>query len=102
MTGREKWKHQKNKHVKMSNSGVEASQMKRLFELGNQYVRESDWKDLALVKFCLCAMGIMIGTQVPTKHKKAVVTGALGVFVVTYIPLMAKLFKIAMRKDEVQ
>ena len=35
--------------------------MKRLFELGNQYVRESDWKDLALVKFCLCAMGIMIG-----------------------------------------
>ena len=35
--------------------------MKRLFELGNQYVRECDWKDLALVKFCLCAVGIMIG-----------------------------------------
>ena len=50
--------------------------MKRLFELGNQYVRESDWKDLALVKFCLCAMGIMIGTQIPTKHKKVVVAGA--------------------------
>ena len=74
--------------------------MKSLFELGNQYVRESDWKDLALVKFCLCAMGIMIGTQVPTKHKKVVVAGALGVFVATYIPLMTKLFKIAVRRRE--
>ncbi len=38
--------------------------MNKLFELGNQYVKESDWKDLALVKFCLCAMGIIIGTRV--------------------------------------
>ncbi len=27
--------------------------MKNLFEIGNQYVKESDWKDLALIKFCL-------------------------------------------------
>ena len=74
--------------------------MKRLLELGNQYVRESDWKDLALVKFCLCAVGIMIGIQIPTKHKKVVVAGALGVFVVTYIPLMTKLFMIAVRRRE--
>ena len=74
--------------------------MKRLFELGNQYVRESDWKDLALVKFCLCAMGIMIGIQIPTKHKKVVVAGAIGVFVATYIPLMTKLFMIAVRRRE--
>ena len=74
--------------------------MKRLFELGNQYVRESDWKDLALVKFCLSAVGIMIGIQIPTKHKKVVVAGALGVFVVTYIPLMTKLFMIAVRRRE--
>ena len=74
--------------------------MKRLFELGNQYVRESDWKDLALVKFCLCAMGIMIGTQIPTKHKKVVVACALGVFVATYIPLMTKLFMIVVRRRE--
>lgn len=86
----------------MSNSGLEESQMKRLFELGNQYVKESDWTDFALVKLCLCAIGIMIGTRVPEKYKKAVVAGAIGVFVATYIPLMAKFFKIAMRKDDVQ
>lgn len=78
MTGREKWKHQKNKHAKMSNRGLEELQMKRLFELGNQYVRESDWKDLALVKFCLCAMGIMIGTQVPKNTKKQSLQVAAG------------------------
>lgn len=86
--------------VKIVEQVAKKHEMKSLFELGNQYVRESDWKDLALVKFCLCAMEIMIGTQVPTKHKKVVVAGALGVFVATYIPLMTKLFKIAVRRRE--
>lgn len=69
--------------------------MKSLFELGNRYLHESDWKDLALVKFCLCAMGVMIGTQLPEKHRKTAAGFAAGVFVSTYIPLMAKLFRIA-------
>lgn len=44
--------------------------MKKLFDLGNQYLKESDWKDLALIKFCLCAMGMIMGMQIPTKNKK--------------------------------
>lgn len=35
--------------------------MKRLLEIGNLYAKESDWKDFALVKICLCSMGILIG-----------------------------------------
>lgn len=35
--------------------------MKKLFELGNQYVKESSWKELALVSFAFGAMGIVIG-----------------------------------------
>lgn len=42
MTGREKWKHQKNKHALMRNDELEGLYMKRLFELGNQYVREDN------------------------------------------------------------
>ena len=38
--------------------------MKKLFEYANQYVQESDWKDMALLKFCLCAMGVMIGVAI--------------------------------------
>lgn len=69
--------------------------MKRLFEIGNQYAKESDWKDFALIKFCLCAIGVIIGLNILPKHKKVVSHVAIGVFLLTYIPLMAKLFRIA-------
>ena len=73
--------------------------MKKLFEIGNQYVKESDWKDFALLKFCLCALGVIIGVQIAPQSKKIVTGVAIAVFIATYIPLMAKLFKIV-AKDE--
>lgn len=68
--------------------------MKNIFELGNQYAKRSSWKDFALLKLCLCAMGIVIGTNVPPKYRKTVTRISVAVFVATYIPLMAKVFKI--------
>ena len=56
-------------------------------------------KDFALVKFCLCSMGIMIGTQVTPKHRKKVIALSAMVFLITYIPLMAKFFKIVFEKN---
>lgn len=72
--------------------------MKELFELGNKYAQESDWKDFAAVKFCLCAMGVLIGTFITTKHKPKVRRIAGSIFLITYIPLMYKVFKIATKK----
>ena len=69
--------------------------MKALFALGNRYVKESDWKDLALLKFCLWAMGMLMGMLVLPKNRKAVAWGCTGVFLVTYIPLMAKFYRVA-------
>ena len=74
--------------------------MRKLLDLGNRYARESSWKDFALVKFCLFAMGLAAGTQVSEKYKKAAVGTAAGIFAVTYIPLMAKVFRIALRKEQ--
>ena len=68
--------------------------MKKLFELGNRYAAKSSWKDFALVKFCLCAIGVMIGINIPAKNKKYVVPAAAGVFAATYVPLMKKVFAI--------
>ena len=45
--------------------------MRKLLDFGNRYAKESSWKDFALVKFCLFAMGLAAGTQVPEKYKKA-------------------------------
>ena len=69
--------------------------MKKLFELGDRYAAESTWKDFALTKLCLFSMGITAGMFVPKKYRPAVIGTAAAGFAATYIPLMAKVFKIA-------
>ena len=73
--------------------------MKKLLDFGNRYAKESTWKDFALVKFCLFSMGLAAGTQVPEKQKKKALGVTACVFAFTYIPLMAKVFRIAFKKD---
>ena len=68
--------------------------MQKLLNYGNEFLQESTWKDLALIKFCLWAMGIMWGMAIPKKAHKPVAFIAVSVFVATYIPLMLKLFRI--------
>ena len=74
--------------------------MKQLLELGNRYAARSSWKDFALVKFCLCAIGVMIGANIPKKNKRGAMAAAGGVFAATYIPLMKKVFSIAKEMTE--
>ena len=74
--------------------------MKCLFRCAHQYVKESDWKDFALVKLCLCAIGVMIGLAVPKKKKKMPLLIAAIVFIATYIPLMTKFLRIVFRKED--
>ena len=69
----------------------------KLFDAANQYCKESDWKTIALIKFCLCSMGVIIGVLLPQSVKTAALAIAAAVFVVTYIPLMIKLFKVFKR-----
>lgn len=53
--------------------------MRYLFDLADQYIRECDWKDLALLKLCLCAMGILLGAgRAPARWKKPLAFGAVG------------------------
>lgn len=68
--------------------------MKKFFELGNRYAKQSDWTDFAMTKFCLCAMGVIIGINVNEKNKKLVGVAAATVFAASYIPLMGKVLKI--------
>lgn len=72
--------------------------MKKLLDFGNRYAKESSWKDFALVKLCLFAMGLAAGTQVPDQHKKKALGAAAAVFAATYVPLMARVFWIAFGK----
>lgn len=69
----------------------------KLFDAANQYCKESDWKTLAMIKFCLCSMGVIIGVLLPQSVKTEALTIAAVVFVITYVPLMIKLFKVFKR-----
>ncbi len=68
--------------------------MKNLFTYADEYIKESDWKDLAMIKFCLFSIGILAGMRIPGKNKGRAGAIAAVVFAVTYIPLMAKFFSV--------
>ena len=63
--------------------------MKKLFDAADRYIAGCGWKTIAVMKFCLISLGMMIGMLIRPQHKKGVMTGALCVFVLTYVPLMA-------------
>ena len=62
--------------------------MKKLIRCANQYIWESDWKTIGLLKFCLLSLGV------PEEKKKTVLRAAFLSFVISYIPLMAKFIRI--------
>lgn len=64
--------------------------MKRLFSAADAYIAKMNWKDLALVKLCLCAAGVMLGLAAPKRVRKWAALGAVAVFVATYLPVMLK------------
>ncbi len=64
--------------------------MKKLFSAADSYIAEMNWKDMALVKFCLCSMGMLLGLAAPKKFRKWAALGAAVLFVATYIPIMLK------------
>lgn len=68
--------------------------MKKLFDYAEKYIARSDWKDLAMLKFCLFAMGVLAGMWIPERNRKQAGWVAAAVFAATYIPLMAKFFSV--------
>lgn len=64
--------------------------MKTLTSSANEFIKQCQWSDIALLKLCLCALGILMGLGVSKKKKKPVFIAALIIFIITYIPVMAK------------
>jgi len=68
--------------------------MKRLFQYADTYVKEMDIWDVSFLKICLFSIGLIMGICVPNNKKKSMGIMAGLVFILTYIPLMEKFFKI--------
>lgn len=64
--------------------------MERLLEAADRYLDHCTWKDIAVLKCCVCALGVLIGLAVPARKKRASAWVASLVFVAAYVPLMGK------------
>ena len=64
--------------------------MKKLLSAADSYIAKMTWRDLTLVKLCLCAGGVMLGLAAPRRARKWAALGAVVVFVATYLPIMLK------------
>lgn len=76
--------------------------MNKLLRCTDQYVKESTWKDLALIKLCLGSAGLLVGMATPKKAKKHMAFGAMIVFVATYVPLMLKFLGILLEDKKMR
>lgn len=64
--------------------------MNRLTDAADQYLKSCTWRDLALLKICVCALGVLIGLALPGRKKRRAAWAASLVFAAAYIPLMGK------------
>ena len=75
--------------------------MNWLLEADKKYLWSSDWKDWALVRFCILSMGMMLGVLIHKKAKKPVFAGAFIAFVATVIPVAYKYIKVGLNKSKI-
>ena len=72
----------------------------RLFDRADRCAAQSTWEDLALLKLCLAALGLMLGLAVPARQKKKAGLAAALVFVPTYILLLVRYLPRLLQKKE--
>ncbi len=65
--------------------------MKEVLNYANTYIRKMNIADFAMLKVCLCSLGLLAGLAIPKKHKKKAAGIAATTFAFTYAPLMTKL-----------
>ena len=64
------------------------------------YTKQVGWRDLAELKCCMCALGLLLGLAVPRRWRKKAVRGAAVLFAATCIPQAAKFPALAVRRTQ--
>ena len=72
--------------------------IKWCLDIADRYLKASDWKTLAALKFCLFSLGMMAGVLLPQAAKRGALIICGAVFIATYVPLMLKLVRVARKK----
>lgn len=76
--------------------------MKELLNYANTYIRKMNVSDVAMLKVCLCSLGLLAGLAIPKNHKKKAVGIASTAFAFTYAPLMTKFLVTVLEESKKQ
>jgi hypothetical protein len=76
--------------------------MRELLNYANGYIRKMNVSDIAMLKACLCSLGLLAGLAIPKKHKKKAAGIAATTFAFTYAPLMTKLLVTVLEESKKQ
>ena len=74
--------------------------MRHLLAFAEKYLRKSTWGDIIIIKACVFFLGVFTGTYIPKKKANTIRKITLFGFIVTLIPILAKLFKVSTDKTE--
>ena len=65
--------------------------MKKLLRFADSFIQKYTWKELALIKLCMCSLGILVGISIPKKKRKVSFFLSFLAFASTYYLIMNKL-----------
>ena len=68
--------------------------MKKLLDWANGCIRRWDWKDVALLKFCMLALGVLVGLAMPHRGRRLA-----KVFLMAWATLMVDCFRMTLPKN---
>lgn len=73
--------------------------MQKLFDWADGCIRQWDWKDVALLKFCMLALGILVGLALPHRGRRLAKQICAEVFVLTWATLMVDCLHMVLPKN---
>lgn len=68
--------------------------MKRWLEAADEYLKKWGVCEVALLKLCVCAAGVLLGLAVPRRHRNKAAIAASIIFSVTYVLVMLPFLKL--------
>ncbi len=74
--------------------------MVNLFAVADRYLQTLNWQKFSLAKICMVSFGVALGLCLGEKYKKVGLPVAVTLFLVTYLPILADLFKSAKVVDQ--
>lgn len=74
--------------------------MKQVINHVRGYMRHLKMRDFALIKICLCSLGVLLGLTVSQKNKKPAMMAAFGVFTASLAAVMAGFLKELSVRDD--